>query len=173
MESSRGPVVDRHVVGRRLGDLDVVVGGRMGVSSCVFHTTDTKRSGNYAPSGQSGPFLGNASVHFLLPWGKRRVLRFAPLQGQSAEHLLSEPQRTDLNTLYLVHGGSVYSKSDAWIVALVMLVRAFSLAREFKLVPRMIRDTVYDWVAKHRCRFFGKRETCRVPSTEERAAILD
>jgi len=43
----------------------------------------------------------------------------------------------------------------------------------FGLVPRPIRDAVYDWVARHRYGWFGKHDTCRLPTPEERAVFLD
>jgi predicted DCC family thiol-disulfide oxidoreductase YuxK len=42
-----------------------------------------------------------------------------------------------------------------------------------RLVPRFIRDAVYDWVARNRYGWFGKRDSCRLPSSEERAVFLD
>ena len=63
-------------------------------------------------------------------------------------------------------------KSEAVLRVVECLGGGWRLARPLRLVPQALRDTVYDFVAKNRYRWFGKRETCRLPSDAERERFL-
>ena len=49
----------------------------------------------------------------------------------------------------------------------------WSLAVVFFVIPPFLRDPIYSWIARNRYRWFGKRETCMVPTKELRAKFLD
>jgi predicted DCC family thiol-disulfide oxidoreductase YuxK len=66
----------------------------------------------------------------------------------------------------------VHSRSTAALRALRALGGAWRLTRIVELVPRVIRDAVYDWVARHRFRWFGRRESCRLAGPGEREVFL-
>jgi predicted DCC family thiol-disulfide oxidoreductase YuxK len=68
--------------------------------------------------------------------------------------------------------GRWYRRSDAALRAIVGLGGPWGLARPLFLVPRILRDTVYDFIARNRYRWFGKREACRMPSPAERDRFL-
>ena len=104
---------------------------------------------------------------------KHGVFRFASLQGETARALLpplsDDPKQWSM--LYLDERGlhdqseaslQVYRRLGGWAYALSL----------FRFVPRCLRDPVYRIVARNRYRWFGRRETCRVPSAAERARFL-
>ena len=115
--------------------------------------------------------LCNAFVDRLLRWDRKHVLRFAPLQGGTAKALSDlDPQRMD--TVVFVDGDQTYERSDAAIRIIIRLGGAWRLFGVLLIVPRPIRNLVYDWIARNRYGWFGKRETCRIPDPEERMYFL-
>ena len=117
--------------------------------------------------------LCNASVDFVIRRDKRGRIRFAPLQSEIAEKLLPGHDRTgELESSVLVLDGEVYRESTAALKVAHMLAWPWPLLYAFIVVPRPIRDVVYRWIGRNRYRWFGKRETCRLPSAEERGRFL-
>ena len=117
--------------------------------------------------------LCNGFVDFVLARDRRRRFRFAPLQGTTAVARFGPPGDVDPTTILLEEDGKVYQRSTAALRIISRLGGACALVAVFNLVPRFIRDAVYDWVARHRYGWFGKRDTCRLPTPEERAVFLD
>ena len=117
--------------------------------------------------------LCNAGVDYLIRVDRRKTLRYAPLQGAMARKMLPDLQRASLETLFVVYRDRTYLKSDAWLYALGLLGGWHRLLLICRLVPRSIRDFLYHQVAKRRYRIFGRRETCRVPSPQERGLFFD
>ena len=120
--------------------------------------------------------LCSGVVDFLIARDSSRRLVYSPLQGETARKFLSESERTDLDTVVVVQPGSPdvkLHKSDAVLYALekasLGLAGAAKLARVF---PRSFRDLVYDFVARNRFKLFGRRDSCRAPSSEERKLFL-
>lgn len=113
-------------------------------------------------------------VSFLLAKDVGRKLRFAPLQGKTAEAALDQSAREDLSTVVVMHRGKKLVRSEAALVALGELGGFWALLAGAGLVfPRFLRDAVYRLVATNRYRIFPKRATCRLPSPAERSAFLD
>lgn len=79
----------------------------------------------------------------------------------------------ELKTVVLLNSDGIHTRSDAALLAIACLGGKWSAARWLLWVPRFFRDALYDFVARHRYRWFGKHETCRIPSLEERARFLD
>jgi predicted DCC family thiol-disulfide oxidoreductase YuxK len=115
----------------------------------------------------------NRFVDFLIRRDRRRVMKYAALQGGTAAKNLPANYRDDLATMALQEGGMISSESTAAIKSIAYLGGIYSLMRVFLAVPRFVRDPVYRWVANHRYLFAGRRDTCRVPTPEERALFLD
>jgi len=111
--------------------------------------------------------LCNGWVDFLLPRLKvDSSLTFASLQGKAASELLKNP---GLTSIVLWEDGAVFTESDAILRILGDLRRPWSWLRIFRVIPRRLRNALYRGIARRRYRWFGKRETCRVPPPEERA----
>ena len=115
--------------------------------------------------------LCNRSVDWILRHDRRRVFRFASLQGETARQLV--PESGDLSTVVLVADGRKFTRSAAVIGVLKRLGRGWRvLAWLLWIVPRPLRDWGYDRIAQNRYRRWGKRDTCRVPTREERDQFL-
>ncbi len=125
--------------------------------------------------------LCDRSVRWLVAADRRAVLRFAPLQGETAAPILARhgiSPSADFRTLLLVeHAGTprerLRARSDGALAALAAVGgwRA-GLARLARLVPRLLRDWVYDFIARHRFRWFGRLDACRIPTPVERVRFL-
>lgn len=117
--------------------------------------------------------LCNGFVDFVLARDRARHFRFAPLQGTRARARFGDPGDVDPATILLEEGDQVFDRSTAALRIIAALGGVWRLAGLLRLVPRFIRDAVYDWIARNRYGWFGKRDTCRLPSPEERAVFLD
>jgi predicted DCC family thiol-disulfide oxidoreductase YuxK len=117
--------------------------------------------------------LCNGFVDFVLARDRGRRFRFAPLQGPTARARFGDPGDVDPTTILLEDEGTVFERSTAALRIITALGGIWRLAGLLRLVPRFIRDAVYDWIARNRYGWFGKRDSCRLPSSEERAVFLD
>ncbi len=116
----------------------------------------------------------NASVDFLLKRDAHRRLLFAPLQGETARQRLTSTDVENLHSLVFWTPNGCFRKSSAavrigWTLGGVWSV----LATLLWLIPRPVRDLGYNVIASNRYRIFGKKETCRLPTAEERARFLN
>ena len=121
--------------------------------------------------------LCNRTVRFLLRIDRRRRLKFAPLQGEPAKEIVARHGvPDDLDTFVLarvVAGREVVSvRSAAVLDALAAVGGVWRLSAVFRLVPRPVRDRIYDWIAARRYRWFGKYDSCPTPRPEDRERFL-
>jgi predicted DCC family thiol-disulfide oxidoreductase YuxK len=120
----------------------------------------------------------DTTVRFLLRRDRTRQLRFASLQGQTAEALRAERPDfpRDLATMVLAEPGAdgglrLRTNSDG-IARALELTGSTGLARALRLVPRIVRDGVYRVFARNRYRLFGRKDVCDLPAPVEREALL-
>ena len=112
-------------------------------------------------------------VGFVLPRDRRQRYHVAPLQGETARARLRDlPDPAASSTVILDDEGTLRVRSDAALAILTGLGGVWRGAAVLRLVPRPIRDAVYDWIARHRHRWFGRLAACRIPSAEERERFL-
>jgi predicted DCC family thiol-disulfide oxidoreductase YuxK len=115
--------------------------------------------------------LCTGSVQFVIERDSRKRFRFASLQSPVAEQLLG--RRDDLESVVLVENGEIYRKSTAALRIARRLDGLWPLLAVFLVLPRFLRDAVYDWIGRRRYRMFGKRDACWVPSAELAERFLD
>ena len=115
--------------------------------------------------------LCTASVQFVIARDSRKRFRFASLQSPAAERLLG--RREDLESMVLMEGGRTYRKSGAALRIARRLDGLWPLLSVFLLVPRPLRDAIYDWIGRRRYRMFGRRDSCWVPGPDLAARFLD
>jgi predicted DCC family thiol-disulfide oxidoreductase YuxK len=115
----------------------------------------------------------NGIVNWLIARNNKGNLKFASLQGSTAERLLPIEVMNDFSSIVYYRKGRSYLKSTAALYIISDLAWYGFLAMPFMLVPRFFRDGIYNWVARNRYRWFGRREVCRIPTTEERTRFLD
>lgn len=117
--------------------------------------------------------LCNGWVRFLLKHDRVGRYRFAAMQSDAGRALLAghglDPD--DPASFLLVDGAQAWTDSDAIRRVLMGLGGVWRLAGVIALVPRVVRDPLYRWIARNRYRLFGTT-ACRVPTDEERARFL-
>jgi predicted DCC family thiol-disulfide oxidoreductase YuxK len=119
--------------------------------------------------------LCNRSVQFVIKRDREKKFLFASLQGKKGQEIL---QRFKLpadvfNSFILVDGDKIYTRSTGALKILKQLAGGWKLLYGFIVLPRFIRDAVYNWVARNRYKWFGKKEECMIPTPELKARFLD
>jgi predicted DCC family thiol-disulfide oxidoreductase YuxK len=119
--------------------------------------------------------LCDASVHYVIKNDKNDLFRFVAIQsdfGQTIlKHIGINPMHIDSVILY-EPGFAYYYKSSAALEIAKELKGIFTLATLFQIVPTVLRDFIYDFVAKNRYKWYGKKEACLVPTPELLAKFL-
>lgn len=118
--------------------------------------------------------LCNASVQFILRRDPEGRFRFASLQSEAGRELMrARGMDPDLlSSVVLVEGGRAFTRSDAALRIARGLGGGWPLLGALRVVPRPVRDRVYEWVAANRYRWFGKRDSCMLPAPEHRGRFL-
>ena len=117
--------------------------------------------------------LCNGFVDFVIKRDKQHQFYFSSLQSEQAQKLLPK-QDQGLNSVILVEGEGIFRKSKAALRILFYLGGWWTvLSVMLSVFPLVLRDSVYDLIAKYRYRFFGKFESCRLPKYEEKPYFLE
>lgn len=119
--------------------------------------------------------LCNGVVRFIIPRDAEGRLRFAPLQSEAGQALLERVglPASGVDSVVLVEGREYYTKSDAALRVARYLEDPYAWLSALRIVPRPVRDRVYDAVAASRYELFGRREQCMVPPPDAESRFLD
>jgi predicted DCC family thiol-disulfide oxidoreductase YuxK len=119
--------------------------------------------------------LCNAAVQFVLKRDGKDYFRYASLQSDYAQQQLAKHALTVTagDSFVLLESGRVYEQSTAALRVAKRLKGLWPLLYVFILVPPFIRNAVYNWVAKNRYYWFGKQESCWVPTPALKSKFLD
>lgn len=118
--------------------------------------------------------LCNSSVAFILKNDKKEIFKFSSLQSEFCHNFLetSDLTKLDLSTMIYIKNRKVYYKSTAWLQILKSLGGMWCLLYFFIIVPRRIRDFLYNIIATNRYKWFGKKETCYLPNFNVRDRFI-
>jgi predicted DCC family thiol-disulfide oxidoreductase YuxK len=118
--------------------------------------------------------LCNGSVQFIIRHDRQGRFRFASLQSSVGQDLQArfgmDPGRLD--SVILVEGDRWFKESDAALRIARGMSGAWKALAVFRVIPRPIRDAAYRLIARNRYRWFGKQETCWLPTPELRGRFL-
>jgi predicted DCC family thiol-disulfide oxidoreductase YuxK len=119
--------------------------------------------------------LCTGSVQFVLKRDKKKIFRFASLQGEGGRKLLKDYQLPALNykTFIVEEGGKVFTRSTAALRVFKHLGGAWSLLYIFIIIPAFIRDAVYNFVSNNRYSWFGKTDECWLPKAEWKNRFIE
>ena len=121
--------------------------------------------------------LCNRTIDFVIKYDKKEKILFASLQSDYAISTLSklkyksENIKNIDNVIYL-QNTIVKIKSDAILSILSDMGGVYHLCNIFYCIPRFVRNYLYDQIANRRYKWFGKRDTCRIPTKNEIHKIL-
>ncbi|MBO3283711.1 thiol-disulfide oxidoreductase DCC family protein [Paenibacillus sp. FSL M8-0228] len=112
------------------------------------------------------------AVRFIIKRDPKGKFHFGSLQSEAGQELLRAGglSADQLDTFVLIEDGTYYTRSTAALRIAKRLRFPYPLAYGFILVPRFVRNAVYNWVARNRYRWFGKDEEdqCLIPPPEIR-----
>lgn len=116
----------------------------------------------------------DASVQFILNRDVTGNFHFASLQGETGQILRKRHRIEDsVDSIVLIRDGVPYIKSDAAVRIAEGLDGKWRKLRYARFIPKLVRDFSYEVIAKNRYRWFGKKQTCKLPTPEERNRFLD
>jgi predicted DCC family thiol-disulfide oxidoreductase YuxK len=121
--------------------------------------------------------LCNRGVNFIIDRDPSGTFRFAALQSGAGRRILQGFGRSlsegDPQTIVVVDRSRLYERSGAILRIARHMRGAWPLLAVLLLIPRPLRDALYRWGSARRYRWFGKSDTCRVPTQELRARFLE
>lgn len=119
--------------------------------------------------------LCNGVVQFVIRHDAAGRFRFAALQSDAGQTLLRQfgLSTTQFDSFVYVKDGQFYTESTAALHVARDMGGAMSLLWGLMIFPRFIRDAVYRWVARNRYRFFGRQESCMIPTPELKSRFLN
>jgi len=108
----------------------------------------------------------NGMVNFVIPREKKSVIKFAALQSETGQQLLKQFNLStyEFNSFIFIEAGRVYTQSTGALKVSKYLSAFWPLLYGLIIVPKFIRDGIYNWIAKNRYKWFGKKEQCMIPT---------
>lgn len=114
-------------------------------------------------------------VNFIIENDTAKYFKFAPLQTEIAQQLLSKYNinKVDTDSVILIKDNKAYTHSTAVLKIANKLGGFYSILYNLIIVPKFIRDFFYKTFAKYRYKFFGKKDSCMIPTPEIRERFLN
>ena len=119
--------------------------------------------------------LCNGAVQFIIKKDKKDLFRYAALQSEIGEKLIAERgiDTSKVDSIILIEPGVAYFvKSDAALKIGQSFGGLWKGLALFTWIPKVLRDVIYDLVAKNRYRWFGRKDACMIPTPELQAKFL-
>ena len=116
----------------------------------------------------------NSMVNFVIRQDKKNKFLFAPLQSAPAQHLLRQYNlsSTDFDSFVLIDRNKATLRSTAALRVLNHLPWYWKWTQIFWIIPSFLRNAVYDVIARNRYKWFGKKDSCMIPTGEVKARFL-
>lgn len=119
--------------------------------------------------------LCNGAIQFIIKRDTKDTFRYAPIQSNIGQKLLTERNidSSKIDSIILIEPSvAYYIKSDAALRIGRSFGGGYALLSIFSWIPRVLRDGVYDLIARNRYRWFGKKATCMIPTPELQSKFL-
>jgi len=119
--------------------------------------------------------LCNKTVQFIIRKDSKSKFRFASLQSENALLLLRQTELLpdNFDSIIYFRNNKFYLKSTAVLKILFDLGGVWRSFYVLIIIPRYMRDVVYDYIAKRRYKYFGKRDTCMIPTPANQERFLN
>jgi predicted DCC family thiol-disulfide oxidoreductase YuxK len=115
----------------------------------------------------------HSSVQFIIKRDSQEIFYFAAQQSDAGQELLKEYRvPADIDSIVLIENGKAYIKSTAVLRICRHLSGGWKCLYVFRFMPIVIRDAVYHLIARNRYKWFGKEESCSIPSDRVRKRFL-
>ena len=118
--------------------------------------------------------LCNGAVQFIIRHDKKNIFMFASLQSEVGRKILEQYNfpLDELNSFILIENNKAYTRSTGALTVAKKLNGLWPLLYGFIIIPKFIRDSIYNWVAGNRYKWFGKKDACMIPTPELKARFL-
>ncbi len=115
----------------------------------------------------------NNWVNFIIRHDPKKKFRFAALQSDAGKRIIKQYNISEKEeSVVLIYNGKVYLKSSAGLHILYHVGGIYALAFMFIIVPEYVRDFYYDIIARNRYKWWGKRESCMIPTEDIKERFL-
>jgi predicted DCC family thiol-disulfide oxidoreductase YuxK len=119
--------------------------------------------------------LCDSTVQFIIKHDKKDVFRFVAIQSEIGQQIIShigiDTAKTDSIILY-EPGNAYYFKAEAALNIATELGGVYALVGAFKILPKWLSNKVYDYIARNRYKWYGKKDACMIPTPELKAKFL-
>lgn len=119
--------------------------------------------------------LCTTSIQKIIKIDKNNKFRFASLQSDAGKEILLHfsGYNSKIDSVFLVYNDKLHSKSSAVIRVFKIVGGIYRFALIFWIIPKPLRDVLYDFIAKNRYKWFGKRDKCMIPNKDLKHKFLD
>lgn len=116
----------------------------------------------------------NSSVNFIIRRNRRKDIHFAALQSEAGKQLIKEYRLPvkEMESIVFIEKGKVHVRSTATLHICRHLTGLWPVCYGFIIIPRFIRDGIYNWIAQNRYKWFGVQDQCMVPTPDVRERFL-
>ncbi len=114
-------------------------------------------------------------VNFVIRQDKKKIFRFTALQSKRGQELLEQFHlpTTDPDSFILIDKGKAYQRSTAGLRVGNKLPWYWKWSQVFWVIPKFLRDAVYNFIARNRYKWFGRKEQCMIPTADVRERFLE
>ncbi|KAB7671804.1 thiol-disulfide oxidoreductase DCC family protein [Bacillus sp. B1-b2] len=116
--------------------------------------------------------LCSHTVTFIIKRDPNSLFSFTSIQGKTGEKLIKDYHIPNVDSVILIKNGKYYIHSDAVLEICLHLGKAWRFFYILKIIPKFIRDPLYEFVARNRYKWFGKQESCMLPTEELKKRFL-
>jgi len=118
--------------------------------------------------------LCNGAVQFIIRHDKKNIFMFASLQSEVGRKILEQYNfpLDEFNSFILIENNKAYTRSTGALRVAKKLNGLWPLLYGFIIIPKFIRDSIYNWVAGNRYKWFGKKDACMIPTPELKTKFL-
>ena len=119
--------------------------------------------------------LCSGSVQFIIKRDPKGLFQFAALQSSFGQQQLEKFgfNKNELHSIILIRNDQSFQRSDAILEIAKKLSGVWPIFYTFKILPRFFRDGLYNWIARSRYKFFGKKDSCWLPTPALKSRFLE
>jgi len=114
--------------------------------------------------------LCNKSIGLIITLDKEKQFKYTSLQGEYVKNIKI---KEDINSIIFYEDGMLYYKSTAILKIFKSLGGVWVFTNISYVIPRFLRDIIYDFIAKYRYKIFGRMQSCRIPKKDEQALFME
>jgi predicted DCC family thiol-disulfide oxidoreductase YuxK len=118
--------------------------------------------------------LCNGAINFIIARDPKNRYKFAALESEVGQKLLAthEINPDEIDSIVLIRNNNAYVKAGAAIRIAQYMSGGWPIFYAFRIIPGFLSNVIYDFIAKNRYRWFGKKDSCMIPTPELKSKFL-